>query len=117
MRRNKRVATNYTLALLAAAAAVLLRGLLNPMLGDQNPYHTLWLAVVFSAWYCGIGPSIVTILAGLVGIWYWFLPPFHSFLGKSYREIFGVLGFLAFSVVIVALGESTRRIIVKTREA
>ena len=117
MRRNRRGATNYALALLAAAAAVLLRGLLNPMLGNQDPYHTLWLAVVFSAWYCGIGPSIVTILAGLAGIWYWFLPPFHSFLGKGYREIFGVLGFLVFSVVIVALGESTRRITVKTREA
>jgi PAS domain S-box-containing protein len=87
------------------------------MLGDQNPYHTLWLAVVFSAWYCGIGPSIVAIVAGLIGIWYWFLPPHHSFVGKSYTEIFGVLGFLVFSVVIVALGESIRRILLKTRQA
>ena len=42
-----------------------------------NPYHTVWAAVVFSAWYCGLGPSIVTALLSLVGIWYWFLPPYQ----------------------------------------
>jgi len=116
MHRNKPGARNYAVGLLAAAAALLLRGLLNPLLGHENPYHTLWLAVVFSAWYCGIGPSIVTVVAGVAGIWYWFLPPYHSFVGKGSTELFGLLGFLAFSVVIVALGESARRIIMRRRQ-
>jgi PAS domain S-box-containing protein len=117
MHRSKLKKANYALGLLAAGAAVLLRSFLNPLLGDQNQYHTLWLAVVFSAWYCGTGPSIVTIVAGVVGVWYWLLPPYQSFGGKSYTEVFGVLGFLAFSAVIVALGESTRRIIVQRLQA
>jgi len=116
MHRNKPGAKNYALGLLAAAAALLFRGLFDPLLGHQNPYHTLWLAVVFSAWYCGIGPSIVTVAAGAAGIWYWFLPPYHSFVGKGYTEFSGLLGFLAFSLVIVALGESTRRIITRSRK-
>jgi PAS domain S-box-containing protein len=111
MRRMKEPALPYVLAILAALAALFLRRLLNPLLGEQNPYHTLWLAVVFSAWYCGIGPSVITIAIGVAGIWYWFLPPYGAFASKDPTAIFGVLGFLAFSAVIVALGESTRRII------
>ena len=107
----------YALAALATTAALLLRKLLDPLLGKDNPYHTLWLAVVFSAWYCGIGPSVASVIIGVVGIWYWFLPPYHSFAGKNYTEMFGMLGFLVFSAVIVVLAESTRRIIVKRERA
>jgi len=87
------------------------------MFGAHNPYHTAWLAVVFSAWYCGLGPSIVTVAIGAAGIWYWFLPPFHSFGGKALPEVSGVIGFLIFSGVIIALGESTRRSIAKQQKA
>jgi PAS domain S-box-containing protein len=109
MRRMKESALPYALAILATLAALFLRGLLNPFLGQANPYHTLWLAVVFSAWYCGIGPSVVTIAIGVTGIWYWFLPPYGSFASKDPTAISGVLGFMALSAVIVALGASTRR--------
>jgi hypothetical protein len=49
------VAIRYLIAILAALGAVYLRKLLAPLLGSQYPYHTLWLAVIFSAWYCGLG--------------------------------------------------------------
>ena len=45
-------------AIFAAIAALFVCKLLFPALGGQNPYHTAWAAVVFSAWYCGVGPSI-----------------------------------------------------------
>ena len=117
MRKNSRDARVYFLATLAAVAALFLRSLLDPLLADQNPYHTIWLAIVFSAFYCGIGPTIVCVAVGLLGIWYWFLPPYYSFAGKNYSEIFGMLGFIVFSVVIAILGESTRRIIAKLEGA
>ena len=84
--------------------------MLSPLLGGSNPYHTVWLGVVFSAWYCGVGPSVVTTLLSLVGVWYLFLPPFHSFaLPNPEVEISGMVGFLVFSGVIIALGEANRR--------
>jgi len=110
-------AVRYIVAVLAAVAALLARKLLNPLLGSENPYHTMWLAVVFTAWYCGVAPSILAVLIGLTGIWYWFLPPYHSFALTSQKEMFGVLGFLIFSAVIVTLGESTRRVIQKREQA
>ena len=111
MNRLKQDVRPYALAALAVVAALLLRRLLNPLLGEDNPYHTIWLAIVFSAWYCGFGPSIVAVLTAAFGMWYWFLPPYHSLALKGQTETFGMLTFLAFSAVMVALGESTRRII------
>jgi PAS domain S-box-containing protein len=107
--RNTGLATRYTLAIFAAAAALFLRNLLIPLLGNNNPYHTVWLAVVFAAWYCGLGPSIVASVIGALGVWYWFLPPSHSFAIRDRNDIYGLLGFLAFSSAIVALGEANRR--------
>jgi PAS domain S-box-containing protein len=102
-------ASRYALAMVAGVAAVILRLLLVPLLGYQNPYHTIWLAVAFSAWYCGVGPSVITTLIGTLGVSYWFLPPLHSFAVRDRSDVFGLLGFVAFSTVIIALGESGRR--------
>lgn len=110
-------AGKYALAVVAAVVALLLRWLLHPFLGSGNLYHTAWLAVVFAAWYCGIGPTIVTAVASAVGLWYWFLPPVHSFTGKDYHEWYGMIGFLVFSGVIIAFGESSRRVTEKRRRA
>lgn len=108
----------YGLAILAAIAALLLRRLLAPLLGQNNPYHTVWAAVVFSAWYCGLGPSIVTTLIGVAGVWYWFLPPIHSLhLQDSGQALSGVVGFLFFSGLIIALGETNRRSILRSQWA
>src|SRR6202162_2969252 len=108
----------YGAALSAAIAALFLYKLFSPLLDGQNPYHTAWVAVVFSAWYCGVGPAIVTVLLDLVGIWYWFLPPAGTFrLANAKADIPGMLGFLVFSGLIAALGEANRRSLAKSRLA
>ncbi len=107
----------YTLGILAGIGALLLRDFLRPLLGERNPYHTVWLAVVFSAWYCGVGPAIITVIIGAIGVWYWFLPPVHSFTGKDPAEISGLVGFLIFSAIVIAFGESTRRSIARREKA
>ena len=110
-------AMRYVLTAIVAVAALVLRKLLNPLLGNTNPYHTAWLAVVFSAWYGGIGPSIVAIVITSVGVWQWILPPYGYYAVNSRMEFLGMLGFLAFSAVIVLLGEFTRQIAVKHERA
>jgi signal transduction histidine kinase len=47
----------YLVAVLASALALYLRQALVPFIGESNPYLTVWLAVVFSSWYCGLGLS------------------------------------------------------------
>src|ERR1700676_820775 len=112
------IAVRYGLAILAAMAALLIRELLSPFLGSDNPYHTVWAAVVFSAWYCGVGPAILTTLFGGIGVWYWFLPPVRSFhLQDPRTEISGMVGFLFFSGLIIVLGEANRRSLENSRRA
>jgi PAS domain S-box-containing protein len=117
MLKVKQQAGRYALGILAAVIALLLRGLLDPLLGRENPYHTVWLAVVFSTWYCGVGPAIVTTILSLAGVWFFFLPPIDSFRGLTYSQFFGMTGFLVLSGVIIALGESGRRALAKRLHA
>lgn len=107
----------YALGALAGVCAVLLRSVLNPFFGEHNAYHTAWLAVVFAAWYCGIGPAILSVVISSVGVWYWFVPPFHSFSGKGDVGLSGLLGFLVFSAVIIAFGDATRSNILNRERA
>lgn len=110
MRRITPDARRYFLAVVSALVALLLRGMLTPLLGTDNPYLTAWVAIVVSAWYCGIGPSIVCTLISMLGVWYWFLPYFHSFVLQNPRtEISGMVLFLAVEGFIIALGEANRR--------
>ena len=107
--RTSGLAFRYAVAILAVALALYLRYLLTPLYGNENPYHTVWLAVAFSVWYCGLGPSIVATVLSTLGVWYSFLPPPHSFVIQDRADAYGILGFLVFSSAIIALGESNRR--------
>jgi PAS domain S-box-containing protein len=102
-------AIRYAIAVVAAVTALYLRHLLSPLFGETNAYHTVWVAIVFCSWYCGLGPSIVCALICAAGVDYFFLPPVGSFKITDQSELYGVLGFLAFSSVVIALGESNRR--------
>ncbi|HVM92140.1 MAG TPA: DUF4118 domain-containing protein [Terriglobales bacterium] len=100
----------YGFALGTALLALILRGLFTPWLGPHNPYHTVWAAVVLAAWYFGLGPAILTTLVSATGVWYWFLPPGHTFLVNDPKEqIVGTTGFLVMSGFIIALGDANRR--------
>jgi signal transduction histidine kinase len=108
----------YVLAILIAIGALFFRQLLLPLLGESNPFHTAWPAVIFAAWYCGMGPAIVTAILEVVGIWYWFLPPAHTFtLSDPKSELSGMVGFLVFSGFIIALGEAYRRSLFRSQSA
>lgn len=115
--KNDKTAIYYLLAVVAGVGVLLLREALGSEFGAHYPYHTVWLAIIFVAWYCGIGPSLLAVAVDAVGIWYWFLPPDHSFSGKSHVEYMGMFGFLVFSSIIVALGESNRRLFLKRNQA
>ncbi len=110
MHRITPKARGYFLAILAALVALLLRKMLSPLLGTENPYLTVWAAIVFSAWYCGVGPSVAGALVCVFGVWYWFLPYVNSFaLQNPKAEISGMALFSVLSGFIIALGEANRR--------
>jgi two-component system sensor histidine kinase UhpB len=98
----------YAVAILAAGLSLLARYALNPLLGDNTPYITLWVAIVFAAWFCGLGPSIAASLLGVIGVWYWIIPPIHSFQIAEPGAVISLFMFVFFSALIVAMGEAMR---------
>ena len=106
---SKATGMPYVFALLATLLALLVRLALNPLLGDYVPYITFVPAVAFCAWYCGIGPSILSVVFALVAAQYWFIPPIHSLRVVGTAQVVGILAFLSVSGVLVAMGEGRRR--------
>jgi signal transduction histidine kinase len=111
-------ARRYVIAIVAAVISVFLRRALAPFLGVDNPYHVAWIAVTFTAWYCGAGPAILTALLEALSVWYFFIPPFNSFAMQDPKtQIPAMIGFLIFSGLIIALGETNRRSFRKFKSA
>ena len=92
-----------------AFVAVLLRELLDPVLGHVAFYVTVYIAVAFSAIVCGFGPAVLSALLGFLGIFYWFVDPRHSFAVDRPSEIHGIVGFLLVCGVLITLGDANGR--------
>jgi signal transduction histidine kinase len=101
-------AVRYAAAILATAMTLLLRWALNPILGAYIPYILLCPAVAFSAWYCGIGPSLLSVVLASVGAQYWIVPPLYSLRILNEAQAVGILAFLCVSAAIIAMGEAHR---------
>jgi len=110
---SRSAGARYGVAILSVVASLFLRQLLNPLLGPQNTYHTAWAAVVFTSWYCGLGPAILSVILAALGSVYYFVPPFRSLRIVDKEDFWGLLGFLLFSSLIVWLGEANRRSIAR----
>ncbi len=95
-------------ALSAMAVALLLHRALTAFLGDFAPYLALFPALAFSAMYCGLGPSTLSTVLGLLAAKLWFIPVTHS-LKIDQSQLLGLLEFLLASAVVMTLGEARRR--------
>jgi signal transduction histidine kinase len=82
---------------------------LNPYIGDRAVYILLLPAVAFSAWYCGIGPSILAIVLALAGAMYGALTTLHSFRVPTVPEYVLMLAFFCSSILVMAMAEARRR--------
>lgn len=98
----------YVLAIAATLTFLLACRELNPFVGDNVTYIILFPVVAFVAWYCGVGPSILTIALVLGGTMYWLIPKQSLHVPNPARSI-GALAFLFASTVIIALAEARRR--------
>jgi len=105
---RQKLAERYTIALGIAVFAVLLRWCLEPLLGHVSFYVTVYMAVAFCALICGLGPAVLSALAGFLGIFYWFVDPRRSLaVGRS--QIHPIIGFFLVCAVLIWLGEASRR--------
>lgn len=106
---RKDVFRRYVIALFAAVAAILLRWLLDPVLGHVAFYVTVYIAAAYCAVVCGYLPAILSGLVGFFGIFYGFVDPRHSLSLIRPSEIHATVGFFLVTAVLIALGDANRR--------
>jgi len=105
---HSRTSTRYAIAIAAAASAILLRWLLDPILGHVAFFVTVYIAVAFCAIVCGLVPAILSGLLGFFGILYWFVDPRHSVQFIRQREMHSIVGVFLVCTVLAILGNAFR---------
>src|SRR5215470_11322759 len=94
-RISANVFARYLVAVLVAILALTARWVLAPALGEELPFVTLFPAVAFTAWCCGVGPSLVLTAIGILGARYLFLAPKYSLAILGLQHSVGLLIFAA----------------------
>ncbi len=105
---DESVTQRYLLGVLASVLAILLRWLLDPVLGHLAFYVTVYIAVAYCAVLCGYGPALLSGLVGFFGVFYWFVDPRRAFLPIRPSEIHGVIGCFLVCGVLIVLGQANR---------
>jgi PAS domain S-box-containing protein len=94
---SPRILLHYLVAFVSVALATGFRLLLDPLLGNAFPFATLFLAVLFVAWYAGFGPALAaTLMGALFAVFLLFrdepLPTPHGFEQHAGLVLYLVVG-------------------------
>ncbi|HTQ11509.1 MAG TPA: ATP-binding protein, partial [Fimbriimonadaceae bacterium] len=99
----------YWVAVVAVAAAGILRMLLQPALGREYEFTMLLMAVVVAAWRGGFGPAILALILDclVAGTIHGFRN--ESILPSTSNEAVGFLLYMIMGLAVAVLGESQQR--------
>ncbi|HET9566785.1 MAG TPA: PAS domain S-box protein, partial [Vicinamibacterales bacterium] len=104
----RRPAASYALSFAALAAAVLLRSLLDPWMGDALPLVTLFGAVAMAVWLGGYVPAVIVTIFGYLACSYFFIEPRGQIRLADPGILIGVLAYLFTCALIIGFGEAMR---------
>jgi signal transduction histidine kinase len=107
----------YLLAILATVLVLILAQPLSRVGGITLAYILLFPVVAFSSWYCGTGPAVLATLLAIVGLRYWLIAPVRSLLLPDSENLVGMVAFLLVSGLVIAMGETRRRVNRQLRRA
>ncbi len=106
--RQPRLTISIVGSLTAIAAAVLLRWLLDPLLGNSLALITLYGAIAFAVWLAGSRVAIAAALIGYVACAYLFIEPRGAFELFSPDVFAGFVAYLFTCGLLVAFAEAAR---------
>ncbi len=100
--------SDFGLPLLALTVAIGVRYALNPYLGDQLPFVTLFAAVAYAAWHGGRWPGVLVLVVGVLAANFLWFEPKYQFSAHGLNAYVGVSLFVVGSVALIAMMESLR---------
>ncbi len=98
----------YIIGILVGVLALLVRGVVDPLLSSDQIFVVALLGVVYVSWQHGFRPALVTLIISVVGYMYFFLAPRGTlFITGLGNQLASALFFFC-GVACAALGESQR---------
>ena len=101
-------ARSYGISVFALVVAVFVRWLLDPILGDHLAFVTLYVALAIAAWYGGLWPTLLVVVAGGLIAAYAFIPPRGSIEIALPLHRFQLISYVMAGIVIGLFGEAAR---------
>jgi CheY-like chemotaxis protein len=98
----------YGVGVVALIAAILLRWLLDPLMGDTLPLVTLFGAVAAAVWLGGYRPALLVMILGYLVCAYVFIEPRGSLGLDEVRNLVGLSAYLVTCSIIIGFGEALR---------
>ena len=106
--RPPSTASKYLFAVAAVAAAVLVRWLLDPALGNNLPLVTLFAAVAAAVWFGGWRPAFLAAALGYSACHYLFMEP-RGVIVRDAESLIGLIAYLVSCSIIISFGQALRR--------
>jgi PAS domain S-box-containing protein len=98
----------YAFGFVAIVLAVVLRWLLDPLMGDAFPLVTLFGAVAAAVWWGGYRVAIPVTLIGYLACHYLFIPPRGNIDLSGVANQVGLVAYLFTCSIIIGFGEAAR---------
>jgi PAS domain S-box-containing protein len=96
------------MAILAVAAALVLRLGIDPWLPDDMPLTTLYGAVALTVWYGGYRPALLAAAIGYVAGNFLFIHPRFTFAVEEERDVAELFLFSMNCLIIITMGQGLR---------
>ena len=100
---------HYGIAIAVTAAAILLRWLVDPVMGDSLPLVTLFGAVALVVWIGGYRPAALVAILGYFASAYLFILPRGEVGLTTFANVVGLIAYAFTCLLIILIGESMRR--------
>jgi PAS domain S-box-containing protein len=104
----RKALTTYALSLGVLVAAVLVRWVLDPLLGDSLPLVTLFGAVAIAVWAGGYRPAGVVAILGYLACDFLFIEPRGHVISGDVQALVGLLAYFFTCLIIIGIGSVMR---------
>ena len=99
----------YLLAMLAVAASIFARWLLQPLVHARLPFVPLYLVLTLIAYFLGAGPTLLATTLGIIATDYFFIPHPHLLGVRRPNDVLSIIICALLGVVTAAMAEANFR--------
>ena len=94
----------------AVVSVTLMTGLwaCRPIAIEHPAFVPFYFAVIFTAWYAGLGPSIVAVALSCLSAVYFFCPPILTLTVNDPEDMIALTMFITVCSAIIAFSEANR---------